>query len=182
MNSPTASQKDDRARRPPEYLVVGRVVRPHGVRGALVVDPESDLIASLRGGSKVFLGDREREYEILDIRPHRKRYLLTVAGVFDRDQAERFREHAVKISYVEREPLGEHEFYHWQIIGLDVVSDEDEHLGQVVSIIETGANDVYLIRSDAGDELLLPAIEDVILDVDLETSVLHVHLLPGLKG
>jgi 16S rRNA processing protein RimM len=77
--------------------------------------------------------------------------------------------------------LPEHTYYRWQILGLQVWSDEQQNLGQIVEILETGANDVYLVRSESGEELLLPAIEPVVLQVDLVGKRMRVHLLPGLR-
>ncbi|MDF1500678.1 MAG: ribosome maturation factor RimM [Anaerolineales bacterium] len=169
------------ARQPPEQLVVGRIARPHGVRGALVVDPVSRVIESLRPGSIVFIGELEMPFEIVNIRPHRKRYLVAVEGIDDRNQADEYRDLEVKLSYAEGAPLDEHEYYYWQILGMTVDTEQGEQLGEVINIIETGANDVYIIRSSSGDDLLIPAIEDVILKVDLEANRMLVRLLPGLQ-
>lgn len=180
--SANKSQKQDMgARQPTDHLVVGRIARPHGVRGALVVDPASKVIESLRPESVVFLGEIERSFKIESIRPHRKRYLISLERITDRNEAELYRDLEVKLSYQDSEPLDEHEYYFWQIIGLQVETDEGETLGEVINIIETGANDVYVVRSEADTELLLPAIEDVILSVDLNQERLLVHLLPGLS-
>ena len=172
---------DQGARQPPEHLVVGRVARPHGVRGSLVVEPGSKVIESLRPGSIVFLGDSERAFTIENIRPHHKRFLLTLDGIADRNEAEQYRDLDVRLDFVDSEPLTEHEYYYWQILGMQVITVEEEQLGEVVDIIETGANDVYLVRDEQGDELLIPAISDVILEVDLEASILRVRLLSGLR-
>jgi 16S rRNA processing protein RimM len=106
---------------------------------------------------------------------------LLLEGCEDRDSAEHWREQTIFIRLEEAEPLPEGVYYRWQILGLDVVSDQDEPLGKVEQILETGANDVYLVRDESGNELLLPAIESVILQVDLERGRLLVHLLPGLR-
>lgn len=181
MSAKKSAQQHDRARQPPDHLVVGRVVRPHGVRGALVVLPESQVLASLQPGATIQLGDSEREYTIENIRPHRKRFLISVEGIHDRNQAEEYRDLEVKLSYEESEPLAEHEYYYWQILGMHVETQAGKHLGEVVDIIETGANDVYIVQAGSGEQLLLPAIEDVILEVDLDQNRLRVHLLPGLQ-
>ena len=78
-------------------------------------------------------------------------------------------------------PLPEGTFYHFQLVDIEVYTDEDEHLGQIAEIIETPGNDVYIVRKTNERDLLLPAIEDVILDVDVESSRMTVHLLPGLR-
>ncbi len=182
MNAKRSSRnQDDSARQPPEHLVVGRVVRPHGVRGGLVVQPESKVIESLQPGGIVLLGESAREYKIENIRAHHKRFLLSVEGIVDRTQAEQYRDLEVKLSYQDSDPLAEYEYYYWQILGMRVETEEGQELGEIVNIIETGANDVYIVQAESGEELLLPAIEDVIIDVDLEAERMLVHLLPGLQ-
>ncbi len=78
-------------------------------------------------------------------------------------------------------PLKKGQYYHHQIVGLAVVTAAGERLGTVEEILETGANDVYLVRRDDGRELLLPAIETVIEQIDLENKRLVVNLIPGLE-
>ena len=72
-------------------------------------------------------------------------------------------------------------FYHFQLVDMDVYTDDGEHLGQIAEIIETPGNDVYIVRKPDERDLLLPAIKDVVLDVDTEASRMTVRLLPGLR-
>jgi 16S rRNA processing protein RimM len=76
--------------------------------------------------------------------------------------------------------LPEGQYYQHQLIGLKVISDEGQALGQLAEILETGANDVYVVRGGGGKDVLLPAIEDVILGIDLDKKEMRVHVLPGL--
>ena len=77
-------------------------------------------------------------------------------------------------------PLPEDTYYHFQLIDLHVFSDEGEELGVIAEILDTSANDVYVIRKDAGPDLLIPAIREVVLDVDVDGGRMTVHLTPGL--
>jgi 16S rRNA processing protein RimM len=86
----------------------------------------------------------------------------------------------VYVTTEDRPALPEGEFYYHQLLGLEIVSDEGRNLGRITGILETGANDVYIVRSTNGHELLLPAIKPVILDIDLQLGKIIVHLLPGL--
>jgi 16S rRNA processing protein RimM len=151
------------------------------VRGALLVEAFSEILPGLGPSHKIFLGSERKPATIRSLRPHRKHLLLLLEGCEDRDAAEDWREQVISIRLEEAEPLPEGVYYRWQILGLEVISDQDEHLGKVEQILETGANDVYLVRDESGNELLLPAIESVILQVDLEQGRLLVHLLPGLR-
>jgi 16S rRNA processing protein RimM len=180
MPQNSAHSEANHAQQPQEFLVVGRVLRPHGIRGALVVEGFSDFIHSLRAGSEIHLGPDNVPLKIVSIRKHKNKYLLTHNASVDRTEAEAYRDFEVKLRFQDTEPLGEGEYFYWQIIGLEVLSEACEHLGVVAEIRETGANDVYIVRDDEGRELLLPAIKSVILEVDLDAGQITVHLLPGL--
>jgi 16S rRNA processing protein RimM len=168
------------AQQPPEYLVVGRIVRPHGVRGALIIDPLSSLIRSITPSSQVLIGHPPVERQIEDIRPHRGRYLLTLRGCRSREEAEGLRGLELQLRFDMVEPLPDGEYYYWQILGLQVKSMDGKDLGEVIQILETGANDVYVIRGQGGKELLIPAIPQVIKRVNLDEGELEIKLLPGL--
>lgn len=170
-----------RARRPGEFVAVGRVIRPHGVRGTLLVSAISPMLESLREGSRVWLGDGELESRVTYLRPHRARYLLALEELSDRDQAETWRDKDVSVALDQAAELPAGSYFYWQIVGLEVVTEQGEVLGEIKSIIETGANDVYVVQDSDGRELLLPAIAAVIREVDLEGGLITVRLLPGLR-
>jgi len=181
--SPTEpSKKSDAARQPPSFLAVGRVVRPHGVRGGLVAEPVSEAMLGLEAGAEVLLGENHTPMVFQEMRRHGQRWLLWLDGIDSREQAEALRGAEIALPLGVVPPLPEGTYYWWQILGLRVVSDEGQELGQVDEILETGANDVYSVRDMTGAELLIPAIESVILDVDLEVGEIKVHLIPGLRG
>ncbi len=169
------------ARQPPDYVVVGRIVRPHGVRGDLVVDFSADLLSLMGEGVKVQLGGEKRPRRISRLRRHGKMHLAAIQGISTRTQAEGFRDQPVLVRLQGMPPLPPNVFYHWQILGLQVETENGERLGRVSEILETGANDVYVIRDDAGSDLLIPAIEDVIRSIDLDRGRIVVRLLPGLR-
>lgn len=181
MTQSTSSKQTARAR-PQEYIAVGRVVRPHGVRGALLVEAISEMIHSLQPSSRMFLGPEKTPETVRYLRSHQDRYLLAVEGCADRETAESWRGREVYVATGEAAPLPDGTYYHWQILGLQVVSEDGEDIGEIVKILETGANDVYVVQDPEGDEVLLPAIESVIRGVDLERGEMVVHLLPGLRG
>src|SRR5574337_746577 len=121
---------------PPEFLAVGRVLRPHGVRGELLLEALADSPGPLNDVDTVYLG--------------------------------------------EAAPPPPGSYYHHQSVGLAVVTEEGEALGEVTEILETGSNDVYVVSGPSG-EILLPALTSVILKVDLEAKRMTVHLLEGLR-
>lgn len=181
MSSVESRDKSGPARQSPKVLAVGRIIRPHGVRGALLVDPISEQLLGLKPGVTVRVGEDRTPVIFRELRRHGGRWLLWLDGVNTREQAEALRGKDLALELEDIPPLPEGTFYHWQILGMQVVSDQGAPLGTVVEILETGANDVYIVRDEAGGELLLPAIESVILDVDLDQRALKVHLIPGLR-
>lgn len=165
----------------PEYLLVGEVLRPHGVRGALLLRVQTDFPERLNDLEFLYLGPRRRRFRVAQTRQHGRELLLTLGGITDRDAAEGLRGLGAYIRVGDAGPLPPGRFYHHQVEGLEVVTDDGERLGTVARIMETGANDVYVVRDEAGREILLPAIPAVIRQYDLESGRLLVHLLEGLR-
>lgn len=170
----------------PRYFVIGRVLRPHGVRGELRVEITTDRPEQLRRHTHFYLARPEspetvRRCPIEKSRQHKGVLLLKLEGCDDRNGADELRGMLVQIPTEEAEPLGEGEYYHFQLIGLAVETESGERLGQVVEVLETGANDVYVVRGIRG-EVLLPAVDDVIRAIDLESKRMMVRLLPGMMS
>jgi 16S rRNA processing protein RimM len=162
------------------HLVIGRVIAPRGVRGELRVQIETDSPERFYGLRKVFLGEQLTPFEVHRARLHEGQALLQLKGIEDRNAAEQWRGALVYVALTDAIPLEENEYYYYQIEGLKVVTVEGEVLGTVTEIIPTGANDVYVVQGEEG-EILLPAIEEVIVEVNLEEGILRVKLLEGLR-
>jgi len=176
-----------RREQPPPFLLLGRVLRPHGVRGELRLELITAYPERVAEGMRVFLGhDPEdaasaEKHRVARVRRHQQYLILELEGISDRDAADAYRDYYVMVPLEEAIPLEEGEFYLFQTLGLDVVTDDGESLGQVSDVIETGANDVYVVRGPKG-EILLPDIEECILKVDIATNQMIVHLMEGLRG
>lgn len=164
----------------PEYLVVGFLRRPHGIRGELLMDVHTDFPERLKTGQTIYVGDDYKPVVLASRRSHGQGMLVRFRGIKTPEDAGRYRNTWVYVPTANRPELPEGEFYHHQLIGLNVVTDEDRGLGILVDILETGANDVYVVRDTDGHETLLPAIPPVILDVNLADRQMRVHLLDGL--
>jgi len=164
----------------PRYLAVGRVLRPHGIHGELRVEVLTDFPEHLADLRTVYVGQRHRPYQITGMRLHRDVMLLTLEGCADRNAAEMLRGQLVEVALDDAIPLEEDEYYHFQVVGMQVETDAGELLGEIVDIFEApGANDVLIVHGPRG-EILLPVITDVVLDINFETQRVLVHLLPGL--
>jgi 16S rRNA processing protein RimM len=169
----------------PRYLTVGRVVGAHGLRGELTVEILTDDPHRFGRLDRVLVGLEGEEpvpWLLIGYRLHKRRALLRLAGCEDRPTAETLRGYLIQIPRGEAIPLEEGEYFEHQILGLGVWTVSGECLGEVAEIIYTGANEVYVVHgTDPGHpEILIPAIEDVVLKIDLEAGRLVVKLPEGL--
>jgi len=172
----------------PALLVVGKIRRPHGVAGEALVEVYTDFPERLVPNMVVFVGEAHQPLRIQRYRTHKNGFLLAFEGITTPEQVGHLRNQLLYIPAVDRPPLPEGEYYHHgravtyhhQILGLSVVDEKGQELGKLTEILETGANDVYVVKRSDGTELLLPAISEVVLDVDLPRKTMRVHLLPGL--
>ncbi|MCP4360793.1 MAG: 16S rRNA processing protein RimM [Chloroflexi bacterium] len=164
----------------PSFLIIGQITKPHGVRGEVRVMPHTDVPERFTWLETVYLGQKNPvPVTVESARQHKKMILLKLAGVDGREAAEALRNEWLQLPIEEAIPLEEGEYYLFQLEGLQVVTDTGELLGELVEVIETGANHVFRITGNHG-ELLLPDIADVILDIDFDNGRMTVHLLPGL--
>lgn len=164
----------------PFYLAIGKLRRPHGLHGEIIMEIFTDFPERLRQGSLVYIGDSHQEIRLNSVRPNGTTLLVSLAGFTTPETAGRFRNQIVFVPAADRPPLPEGEFYHHQIIGLRVITEEGRELGVVHELLETGANDVCVVRPAFGSDILLPLIDPVVLEISLEKGEMLVHLLPGL--
>jgi len=162
-------------------------LRPHGVRGELRVKIITGHPEQLGRHAYFYLASPAspevvQRYPVEKLRRHKNKVLLLkLGGCDDRIAAEELRGMLVQIPIEEAVPLEEGEYYHFQLIGVRVETEAGKFLGRIVEVLETGANDVYVVRGPRG-EMLLPAVEDVVLELDLDSKRMEVHLLPGMLG
>jgi 16S rRNA processing protein RimM len=164
----------------PVYLAVGFLRRPHGVHGDILMEVYTDFPERLQAGTGVFLGDKHVPANIKHIRNHNEGLLIGFDGFETPEAVGKLRNLTVYVPTADRPPLPEGRYYHYQLIGISVADDTGKELGILTDIIATGANDVYVVTSENGHELLLPAIPDVVLGIDLSVKVMTVHIIPGL--
>jgi 16S rRNA processing protein RimM len=160
------------------YIAVGYILGAHGLEGELKVDSLSDNPERFRAGAVFRAGDSS--ITIRSLRAHRGALLLRIEGIDTRDKAEELRGLLLEIPDSELGPLEQDEYYRFQIIGLEVRDTEGNILGRLEEVLETGANDVYIVR-DAESELLVPAIESVVKKVDLAAGTMVVDPLSGME-
>jgi 16S rRNA processing protein RimM len=164
----------------PVYLVVGFLRRPHGLRGEITMDLHTDFPERLRNGKKLFVGDEHKPMTLAAARPHARGMLVKFKNIETPEAAGELRNHWVYVKAADIPHLPDGKFYQHELLGFAVIDENEKLLGELVEIIETGANNVYVVRNASGKELLLPAISSVILDMDPAQRVMRVHLLEGL--
>lgn len=169
----------------PRFLVVGQVIGAHGVGGELKVQVLSEDPHRFGRMEQVYIGLEEAEPEprVLErFRLHKGNALLKLAGCDDRDAAALLRGYLLQVPIEDAIPLEEGEYYEYQILGLEAWTVSGEHLGKVVEVLVTGANDVYVVHGTypGHREILIPALESVVLEIDLEADRMLVELPEGL--
>jgi len=165
----------------PVFLVVGKLRRPHALRGEMLMDILTDFPDRLTPDLLVYVGEDHLPLRIRSRRPHMRAMLVSFDGYDDPQSVGELRNHFVYVRSEDRPPLPDGEYYHHQILGLRVRCDDGRFLGTISKILVTGANDVYIVNTASGPDILLPAIESVVLDVDIDNGEILVHLLPGLE-
>lgn len=165
----------------PRFLIIGKIGKPHGVRGEVRVIPYTEDATRFRQLETVFVGERTlKETAVESARLHKNFVLLKFADIDDRDEAERLRGKLLQVPMEQAIPLEEGEYFLFEIEDMAVYSDQEEYLGQIVDVIETQANNVFVVRGDEG-ELLLPDTDEVVVAIDFEAHRMTVHLLDGLR-
>lgn len=178
--SPRGGGRDSAVRRRiPEHLTIATVLAPFGIRGELKVRIETDFPERFAHLTHVYLGPDREPFEFEGFRLHQSFGLLKLKGCDSRTEAERLRNWEVQIPTEEAVPLPPGQYYTYQIEGLAVYTEDGEHLGIVEEILFTGSNAVYVTRGPR-DEVLIPALKDVLLEVNEEAGRMVVRLPPGL--
>ena len=164
-----------------EYLAVGKVVNTHGVKGELKVIPMTSDLSRFEYLLFVTVNHEGnyKEYRVKNCRIHKNFVLITLKGVENMNDAEKFKGHELLVHRKHAKPLDEDEFYICDIIGMEVY-EGDTLLGILTDVLETGSNDVYIITDNNNKEILLPAIKSVVENVDLEGRRMQVKIPEGL--
>ena len=167
-----------------DLLQVGVITSTHGVRGEVKVFPTTDDAARFKKLKNVILdtGKEKIDLEVAGVKFFKNMVILKFKGIDNINDVEKYRKMSLFVTRENAVKLKKDEYFIADLIGLKVQTDEGEALGEVTDVLQTGANDVYEIRTEDGEEILLPAIKDCVKEVDVEGGSMLVHLLPGLRG
>ena len=167
-----------------DLLQVGVITSTHGIRGEVKVFPTTDDPNRFRKLKQVILdtGKEQLDMEIASVKFFKNQVIVKFKGIDDINDVEKYRKAGIYVTRENAVPLGENEYFIADLIGLKVISDDEEELGLIDDVLQTGANDVYIVKKEQTPDLLIPAIKDCIKNVNIEEGTMIVHLLPGLRG
>ena len=162
------------------YLEIGQIVNTNGLKGFLKVKPLTDDITRFEKLKTIYI-QKAKEligFKIQEVKYNKQSVLLKLEGIDDITEAEKYKNFYIKISKENAVELEKNSYFIVDIIGCQVYTDENEYLGNVVDVFQTGSNDVYTLKNSEGKEILIPAIKEVIKNVDIKNKV--IHLMDGL--
>lgn len=164
------------------YLRVGIIASTHGLKGEVKVYPTTDDPKRFRELKQVFLdtGNEYKSLEITSVKFFKKQVILKFREFNDINEIEKYKGKDLLVSRDQAVPLEENENFIVDLLGMKVWTDKDQLLGVLTDVLQTGANDVYVVEMEDGKEILLPAIPACILEVSVEEEKMRVHLLEGL--
>lgn len=166
-----------------DLLQVGVVTTTHGVRGEVKVFPTTDDSTRFKKLKNVILdtGKEKLDMEITNVKFFKNLVIVKFKGYDNINDVERFRRAKLLVTRDNAVELAENEYFIADLIGLKASSDEGEDLGEITDVLQTGANDVYVISKEGTPDLLVPAIKDCVVNVDIEAGTIVLHLLDGLR-
>ena len=161
---------------------IAKIVGVHGVKGNCKLRSYAESLDVFRPGSKILVATssgQEKYYEIKWVKPHARGCLLSFKGVSSREQAQKLIDSELFIEKAQLPVLDKGTYYWYDLIGLDVFTVDENYLGRLASIIQTGSNDVYIVKHKDG-EILIPALKSVVHEIDLKNNRMQVQLPDGL--
>ncbi len=164
----------------PAFLAVGKLRHAHGIHGEMLMEVFTDFPERLVPGTILYLDQAGEQLTLVKTRSHRAGLLLTIEGYSTPEAARELRNRLLYVRADDRPALADGEYYHHQLIGLQVLSEAGEVIGPVAGILETGASDVLVIRPESGPEVLIPVSDAFVQSIDLKNRRIIVRLIPGL--
>lgn len=160
-----------------QKLEIGQIVNTFGIHGFVKIKPFTDNISRFDKLKNVYIGSEK--YEVEGVKYHKDMVLIKFKGIDKIEQAEEFKNLYLEIDRKDG-VLEEGAYYIVDLLGLNVVTDTGEQLGKLDDIYNTGSNDIYVVKNDLGRQILLPAIKEVVKEINLDEKTITVHILKGL--
>ena len=164
-------------------LEIGQIVNSYGIKGFLKVVPFTDDVTRYENLKTIYIEKNKKlkEMEIEEVKYHKNLVLLKLKGIDDINDTLEYKNCYIKIDRKDAVSLPEDTYFIIDLIDMEVYTDEEKLLGKIVDVFPTGSNDVYVVKDELGKQTLLPAIGDVIKNVDVTNKKMIVHLLEGLE-
>lgn len=165
-----------------EYIEIGQIVNTNGLKGVVKVNPFTDDISKFEELKYIYiqLKSELKKVKIEQVRYNKNQVLLKLEGIDSIEEAEKYRNFYLKIEKKCQEELGEDTYYIVDLIGINVYSENDEYLGTIEDVFPTGSNDVYVVKDNLGKQILVPAIAEVVKEVELKNKKMVIKIIPGL--
>lgn len=165
-----------------QFLRVGIISSTHGVRGEVKIFPTTDDLHRFKELKEVFLdtGKNQIPLEVERVKYFKQFAIVKFRGIDNINDIEKYKGRSIYVERTNATELQEDEYYIADIIGMDIYTEDGRYFGKLQDVMETGANDVYIVKSEQYGEVLIPAIRQCILDVDIKENKMKVHLMDGL--
>ena len=165
-----------------DLLEIGQIVNYYGIKGFLKVIPFTDNVKRYDNLKTIYIEKNQKlqEMEIEEVKYHKNLVLLKLKGIDDINQTQQFKNCYIKIDRKDAVSLPKNSYFIVDLIDMEVYTEEGNLLGKIIDIFPTGSNDVYVVKDEIGKQILLPAISDVIKNVDVPNKKMIVHLIEGL--
>lgn len=162
-----------------EYIEFGKIVNTHGIKGEVKIYSYTDNPSNILKLKKVYI--ENNEYQVERIRLASNMFILKLKGIDRIEDTESIKNKEIFREVLNKEKESTDEFFVRDLIGLDVVNEEENKIGILSDIINTGANDIYVVKREAQKELLLPAIKQVVKNIDIKNKKIVVKIMEGLE-
>ena len=165
-----------------DFLEIGQIVNSYGIKGFFKVVPFTDDITRFDDLDSIYI-EKNKKLEkkvIEEVKYHKNLVLLKIRGIDDINDTEQYKNCILKIDRADAVELPEDTYFITDLIGIEVYTEENQLLGNITDIFPTGSNDVYVVKNELGKQILLPAIGEVIKNVDIQAKKVIVKLIPGL--
>ena len=163
----------------PVFIIIGRILSPWGNEGKLKVAVETDFPQRFTSSSKVYINQQPATID--SVRWHKGNAIIKLSSIDSVEEAKKLQGQPVEIHHSQLQPLTEGQYYHFQLIGLEVWTTQGELIGKITEILSKPSNDIYIINGARG-EILVPAIEDVVKIIDTDKGYLIIEAIKGLLG
>lgn len=161
-----------------QYIEFGKITSTHGIKGEMKIYPYTDDVDNILKQKKVYINSKE--YTVSSMKFHKNMFITKLKEIDTIEQAEKFRNFIIQRELDENEVLEEDTYYIKDLVKCTVFLEDGTEFGKLIDVFQTGANDVYVIKTTVNNEVLIPAIKDVVKDIDIKTKKIVIELMEGL--